>query len=128
MNVQQGKGKVAVITNIPAPYRIALFKRLSETENFKFKFFFCASSEINRRWKAGEYSFDFEVLSGFSPTLSKEDGDVLPLHINPSILYKLRGFDLIICAVPGIIIQQPFYHYVIPYSLKFSYSSGRNRH
>lgn len=46
--------KVALITNIPAPYRIPVMDRLAERLGSAFCVYYCAQKEPNRMWKLQE--------------------------------------------------------------------------
>src|SRR2546422_4919191 len=58
--------RVAILTNIPAPYRIEQFNRLCVSRRFSYKVYFCARTESNRSWDSNqaerEMLFEHEYL------------------------------------------------------------------
>jgi len=59
--------KVAIITNIIAPYRVPLFNALSSELDGNLKVFFCARTHSDREWSTPEdIRFEYEVLSGMA--------------------------------------------------------------
>ena len=89
--------KVAILTNIPAPYRIPLFSELANTKNIDLTVYFFASTEISRRWNVKiNRKFNYEILSGF--TLNTAVRAFQNIHINTAIISKLekRKPDVII--------------------------------
>jgi len=93
--------RVAIITNIPTPYRIPLFEELSKSAGIEFEVFFCAETEGNRSWRLQEgHDFKHHFLRGLPIKWRKSDGDLFTLHINPSIFLELRkgNYDAIICG------------------------------
>ena len=87
------KNKILLITNIPTPYRLPIFKILNEQLNIKFVF--CSKIEKNRSWK-----IDKRQLNINHTFLSKNKNYV---HTNPGI------FKLLHCEKPNIIITSGFY-------------------
>ena len=87
--------KIALVTNIPTPYRMPLFKRLSKIEEMKFRIFFCNVSEPNRHWTFTKtFEFDYKFVPGIE-ILRRSNS---PLYLNPYLflmLYKFRP-DIII--------------------------------
>src|SRR5215470_4681832 len=77
------------LTNIPTPYRVHFFSRLSEaleTRGWKFEAWFMARSERGRHWRGDEPGLRFQnvFLRGVS---FKVPGTVL--HSNPGVAYRL---------------------------------------
>ena len=93
------KYKVALITNIPSPYRIPLFEKISEHPSVDLCVYFAAVSEKNREW-AVELSdkFKYKILPGFS--LKYHGKDLFSYHINPSIIQELirNNYDVVIAG------------------------------
>lgn len=82
--------KVTIFTNIPAPYRIALFNDLEKVRkinnyNFDFVAYFMRITESNRNWKINIYDMKFKYRIG--------KGLYIPLrtmfiHFNPILLIQ----------------------------------------
>ena len=91
------KYKVAVVTNIPTPYRIPLFEKIAEHLSVDLCVYFAAVSEKNRKW-AVELSdkFKYKILLGFS--LRYRGKDLFSYHINLSIIQELlrNNYDVVI--------------------------------
>ena len=56
--------KVVLVTNIPAPYRVPVFNRLSLSPDFAFTIIFCALREPNREWALPTLYCPHRVLRG----------------------------------------------------------------
>jgi hypothetical protein len=54
--------KIALITNIPAPYRVPTFNRLARTSGIEFRVVFCAERYPESKWNYGEIEFDHIFL------------------------------------------------------------------
>ncbi len=89
--------KVAIVTNIPAPYRLPLYEILNKKLNNNFVVIFCAQSETNREWDVSlsSYQFNFEFLK--ENFYEKSDGFNY-IHHNPDIFKVLKKYS------PDIII------------------------
>lgn len=94
------KYKVALITNIPAPYRIPLFEKISEHPSIDLYVYFTAMSEENRKWVVEmDNKFKYKILPGF--TLRYKGKDLFNYHINLSIIKELIRNDYDILIVGG---------------------------
>jgi len=91
--------KVALITNIPSPYRIPLFEKIAEHPSVDLCVYFTAISEKNREWVV-ELSdkFKYKILPCF--TLKYRGKDLFSYHINPSIIQELikNNYDVVIAG------------------------------
>ena len=57
------KPRVAIVTNIPAPYRIPIYQRLATMlGNDRFHVIFCSEKEANREWVIDQSHFSFTFL------------------------------------------------------------------
>jgi glycosyltransferase involved in cell wall biosynthesis len=93
------KYKVAIITNIPAPYRIPLFEKIAKYPSVDLCVYFTAISEKNRKWTVKlSRKFKYKILPGFS--LKYRGKDLFSYHINPSIIQELikNDYDVIIAG------------------------------
>ena len=97
------KYKVALITNIPSPYRIPLFEKMAEHQSIDLYVYFNAVTEENREWNV-ELSdkFKYKILPCFGLNLSywSKDKDFYNYHINPSIIQELikNDYDVVIAG------------------------------
>jgi len=56
--------KVAILTNIPAPYRVDQFNRLAAGGRHEYLVYFCAETEPNRQWRPpAHFDFRHELLN-----------------------------------------------------------------
>lgn len=81
---------LAVVSNIPTPYRLDFFDVLSvvlEEHGNELRVFFCATSECGRHWNLNDRKahFSWEVLPGFHPRFGRA-----PAHVNPAVMERMR--------------------------------------
>lgn len=57
------KIRIAIVTNIPAPYRFDLFNELSHEESLILKVFFCYITEPGRNWQFENYDFPYKFIT-----------------------------------------------------------------
>lgn len=90
------KPKVAIITNLPSPYRIPLFEKLAKA--FDLKVYFLHLKAEHRKWdvKLGD-KFDYELLPGYALKY-RGHGMLVNYDINFSVIDKIQkeNFDAII--------------------------------
>lgn len=58
------KIKTAIITNVPAPYRVPVWRRVSEAEDMKLDLIFCSAAHIDTELRAADYGFNSQFLTG----------------------------------------------------------------
>jgi glycosyltransferase involved in cell wall biosynthesis len=94
------KHKVAVIANIPSPYRVDFYNALELSGELDFKVFFLSETESNRDWEQtlGGAKFSYEVLTGIHAFWSKREW---PVHLNPSIFFKLLRYSPNVVVTTG---------------------------
>jgi len=90
--------KLAVVTNILAPYRVPLFEAMAKQVD-DFTVFLMAKREENREWEIGPVSFKTEVLKGFH---LKPGSSEISLHWNYDVVRTLRA------ANPDVIMSGGF--------------------
>ena len=56
--------KTAIVTNVPAPYRVPVWHRVSQTEGISLELIFCAPAHIDTSFNSSEYGFGSHFLSG----------------------------------------------------------------
>jgi hypothetical protein len=99
--------RVALLTNIPAPYRLAFFQALSARCDLKVVF--DSRSEPNREWTAPEdLGFPHAYVAGFAVPYARRRSDGGPrderyLQLRFGVLPQLLKFrpDLVVSAELG---------------------------
>lgn len=91
--------KVALITNIPAPYRIPAWNIVGNLLKDDFIVFFCSHSEPNRSWTLPEMTFNHVFLKEHYYV---KKGSTTVVHNNRDIFGHLRKFN------PDIVITGGF--------------------
>ncbi|WP_191237316.1 glycosyltransferase family 4 protein [Cobetia marina] len=79
--------KVALITNMPVPYRIPVYSKVT---NVSLKVFFCTDKETNRKWILKNLDFEHEFLK--KSFKGNKDGYNFT-HNNPDIWSKLNSYN-----------------------------------
>lgn len=94
------KMKIAIVTNMPAPYRNPIFKQLGHIYKDNFLVIYSTKAEPNRSWKFDDLGFNHiflkEKIIGGTEGLSY-------IHNNPDVRGHLKTFS------PDIIITTGFY-------------------
>jgi len=90
--------KLAVVTNILAPYRVPLFEAMARQVD-DFTVFLMAKREENREWEIGPVNFKTEVLKGFH---HKPGSSEISLHWNYDVVRALRA------ANPDVVMSGGF--------------------
>jgi glycosyltransferase involved in cell wall biosynthesis len=87
--------RVAVVTNIVAPYRTPVFRELAR--QVELRVFYSAQTESNRRWSlARELPFDHEIVGGRALQVR---GRVI--YLSPRLVARLRAFRPSVVVVGG---------------------------
>lgn len=95
-----GAGKlirVAMVTNIPTPYRLPVYEILAAMPDIELKVIYCSEREPDREWDLSSTSYTAEYLNEFFYTV----GDKF-IHVNPGVFGALRRFK------PDVIIGTGF--------------------
>ncbi|MDP3464763.1 MAG: glycosyltransferase [Sulfuricurvum sp.] len=82
--------KIALVINIPAPYRIPVFEKLAEYLGDDFLVVFAARSEPNRSWNIKELKFNHLFLN--ENITEKKDGFNY-VHNNIDVIKQLKIFN-----------------------------------
>jgi glycosyltransferase involved in cell wall biosynthesis len=91
--------RVAIITNMPAPYRVPAWNRVAERLGENFLVIFCCHREPNRNWEIRDMKFNHVFLKeNFSV---KRDGTTF-VHNNKDVWKHLKTFN------PDVIITGGF--------------------
>jgi len=89
--------KIALITNIPAPYRIPLYDKIAKKFDGDFIVFYCAKTEPNRKWDVGRLAHNHIFLKG---RVFRYKGRYI--YFNPEIWKRLKDHD------PSVVITVGF--------------------
>ncbi|MGB3904053.1 MAG: glycosyltransferase family 4 protein [Anaerolineae bacterium] len=82
------KRRVMLMHDIMAPYRLALFQRLSQSPGLDLCVYFMRESAANRRWRVDHtHQFKHKVLPGIA--LNFKGPDLFTYIINPSVPLEL---------------------------------------
>ncbi len=88
---------IAMVASVPPPYRIPIYKRLSQTPGVNFRVFFCSEREPNRQWDLPPLDFDHIFLHERFITRSGRF-----IHNNPDVIPSLKRFG------PDVIVTSGF--------------------
>lgn len=89
--------RTAIVTNMPAPYRVPVFEGLAATEGIDLKVFFCTGVEPDRAWSVGPLAFAHEFLR---ERMFAWRGRYI--HANFDVWRRLAAF------APGVVITTGF--------------------
>ena len=92
------KKRIALLTNIIAPYRIPAFNKVAELAPFDFDVYFMAENESNRDWKIykEKIKFKYKVLKGVHFNLKNRF-----VHLNLGLSYYLIKNKYNLIAIGG---------------------------
>jgi len=82
--------RVALITNVPAPYRVPTFNRLAKKEGIEFRVLFCAERYPGSKWDYGKIEFEHMFLKENFYRKPGDDSEII--HNNPDVFGSLRKF------------------------------------
>lgn len=89
--------RVAMVTNIPAPYRVPMYELLAATDGIDLKLFFCSGREPDRDWDVDPLRVPHAFLHERVLTWRERF-----IHFNPDVWSRLRGFQ------PDVVITTGF--------------------
>ena len=89
--------RVALVTNIPAPYRVPVYNRIARDGRIDFTVIFCAEREPDRYWDLERFQFKSVVLQ---KQLLTRKGRYI--HNNFDVLGQLKAID------PDVVITDGF--------------------
>ena len=79
--------RAAIVTNIPAPYRVPMLARLATTKGIEPRVFFCGEREPNRQWTLPDFGFEHVFLRQRFITWRGRY-----IHLNPDLWPMLVNF------------------------------------
>jgi glycosyltransferase involved in cell wall biosynthesis len=90
--------RVALVTNIVAPYRVPVFRRLADTPGWQLRIFTSAETEFNRSWIVDTGDLDVVLVPGLSRVVRGRTVH-LPLAL-PHSLHRFRP-DVVVSGELG---------------------------
>lgn len=79
--------RLAIVTNIPAPYRVPVYNRIAATPGVRLCVFYAASSEPDRQWDLPAFLYEHVFLPG-----RMVDRGGRYIHNNPAVWAALARF------------------------------------
>lgn len=92
----KGSIRVAIVTNIPAPYRLPIYELLAEKRDLQLSLFFCSEREPDREWNLAKLKVPHVFLRGY--VLRWRDRFV---HTNPGVWSALSAFQPHVVVTTG---------------------------
>jgi len=89
--------RVALLANIPAPYRVPVYDRIAARLGSSFKVIYMAQLERNRKWRVPDLGHDHVYLHGVTVGWGARH-----VHVRFGVLAELRAFD------PDVVITAGF--------------------
>lgn len=105
--------KIALITNIPAPYRETIHRLVSAHFSGNYTVIYCQQKEPNRQWQLDRHDYHSVTLGGRMVSYKGRF-----IHINPEVITQLNKLD------PGVIITTGFNPTML---LAFAWSLAKGR-
>jgi glycosyltransferase involved in cell wall biosynthesis len=126
--------RVLVLSEIPTPYRLPIYRLLAESGRVELDLVFLAESEPDRPWQLEQdlAEVSHRVLPGYSPTI-RTRRNTFVYELNPGILGLLRSksWDLIVVGGYAVFAEQAAIAYArirgIPYVLHSESHLGKPR-
>lgn len=103
-----GTLRLAIVTNIPAPYRVPVMNRLARRPGLQLKVFYAAEREPDRQWDLPPFSHEHVFLSG---RMRQKSGRFI--HDNPEVFDQLRAFSPDVVVTTG---YNPTHLYAFAYA------------
>lgn len=95
----KNKKKVAIITNIPAPYRVAFFQYLQENETeYEFFIIYSSRNEDNRKWKTNINPNSFFLKSKTIKIVKKDYSKYIHVPVNAGKVLNQIQPDMIVAS------------------------------
>ena len=101
--------KIALVTNVPAPYRIPIYNRIAQSTDISFQVIFCCRREPNRFWDLPPMEFDHVFLNERITTVNGRY-----IHNNLDVVEKLKQFAPEVIVIDGF---NPTHLYAYLYAL-----------
>jgi glycosyltransferase involved in cell wall biosynthesis len=101
--------RIALVTNVPAPYRIPIYNLLAKSPDIAFQVIFCCKREPNRSWNLPAMEFGHVFLRERITTVNGRY-----IHNNPDVVARLREFAPDVMIIDGF---NPTHLYAFAYAL-----------
>lgn len=106
--------RIALVTNIPAPYRLPMYELLAQTPGTELKLFFCSGREPDRLWDLQRLRVAHVFLRERVLTWSRRY-----IHTNPDVWSRLGEFR------PDVVVTTGFNP---THLIAFAYARARGAH
>jgi glycosyltransferase involved in cell wall biosynthesis len=99
--------RVVIVSEIPTPYRLPLFRRLAARPEIDLTVLFCAANEPDRPWELELDGFRSEVLRGI-PLVFRTRRNSFVYEINPGIVTRIRrgAIDALVVGGYAVFAEQ----------------------
>ena len=101
--------RLAIVTNIPAPYRVPVFNILAATSGVNLHVFYSVEREPDRNWDLPDFAHAHTFLKGRMYTRSGRF-----IHDNPEVFNCLKAFAPDVVVTTG---YNPTHLYAVAYAL-----------
>ena len=101
--------RLAIVTNIPAPYRVPVYNRLAAADGIDLHVFYSVELEPDRNWDLPAFAHAHTFLKGRMYTWSGKF-----IHDNPEIFDRLKAFAPDVVVTTG---YNPTHLYAVGYAL-----------
>jgi len=88
--------RLAIVTNIPAPYRVPVYNRIAALPGVSLQVLYAARSEPDRQWDLPAFEHPHVVLPG---RMVERNGRYI--HHNPDVRARLAAFDPAVVVTTG---------------------------
>lgn len=88
--------KVAIVTNIPTPYRLKVYALLAQAPGIQLRVFYCSGREPDRAWDLAPDQYESVYLKERFISLSDRF-----VHINPDVWSKVSAFKPDVTVTTG---------------------------
>jgi len=102
--------RLAIVTNIPAPYRVPVYNRIASDPRIQLKVFYCSQREPDRNWDLGSFDHNHVFLEGLVFTVRNRY-----IHHNPAIFRQLAEFEPDVVLTTGF---NPTHLYAFAYAMR----------
>lgn len=118
--------KVLIIHNVISPHVTPLFQILAKKVDLTV--FYCAKSEVNRKWSEKPKGYRFKILPNFSVKIKGKD--LFTYFINPTIIKEISKLkpEIVIAAGWDILAYQIAFFYCKLKRIKYVLWSGSTKY
>lgn len=84
------KTRIAILVEVPTPYRDPLFERLAKSGEYEIQVLYCRDRQPDQQWQMGPLAYPARFLRNYAP--SRWNGRRLIGAINPGVWRELQAF------------------------------------